>query len=244
MTQPQSLTFLCRFIVLLACLTISAEAFAQHEYRIKLYQHTSSLETVYQRPSANGPEAKSGDKHVTMGTFSLAFNMISLRGNFHHELEIFMPEIKRKAQNVQFPFNYDLTRFADVADVVSTYSFRYEINTDITNVTKRFWLNVGAAVNPYHIEIQNTPREMRALDVERNVRYTGARFNIIPRVSCQLTDRLNLELNIPVNVFEIRRAKVDAHTPNLSLTPQATTSTEHTFFDNIYTVRFGVAYTL
>jgi hypothetical protein len=242
MTHPQSPTFLCRFIALLACLTISAGAFAQHEYRIKLYQHTSSLETVYQRPSSGGSDVKSGDRHFTTGTFSVAFNIISLRGGFHHELELFMPQIDRSAQDIQFPRNFGLSRSTLTTDVISAYSFRYEINQDITNVTKRFVLNLGLAVNPYHIDMEFKPRERNVF--ERNVQITGATINIIPRVSCQLTDRLSLELNVPVNVFDLYKIKQRVDNPGLSIRSQSNGGTEHTFFQDVYTVRFGVAYTL
>jgi hypothetical protein len=237
------LTSLCRFVVLLACLTISAGAFAQHEYRIKLYQHTSSLETVYQRQSGGTTSEKSGDRHFTTGTFSVAFNMVSLRGGFHHEVEIFMPEIDRSAQNIQFPRNFGLTPNALTRDVVSTYAARYEINQDITNVTKRFVLNLGLAVNPYHIEMEFHPREGKAV-YNRNVRITGANINIIPRVSWQLTDRLSLEVNVPVNVFGIYRSKQHVDNPQISKASQTNAGTEHKFFEDIYTMRFGVAYTL
>ncbi|MBT1709818.1 hypothetical protein KK062_16355 [Fulvivirgaceae bacterium PWU5] len=240
--MTQSLTFLCRFIVLLAFLTISAGAFAQHEYRIKLYQHTSSLETVYQRPSSAVPDEKSGDRHFTTGTFSVAFSIISLRGGFHHEFELFVPQIDRSAQGIQFPRNFGLSRSALTTDVISAYSFRYEINQDITNVTKRFVLNLGLAVNPYHINMEFKPHERNVF--ERNVQITGATINIIPRVSCQLTDRLSLELNVPVNVFDIYRSKQRIDNPGASLRAQTNAGTEHTFFQDIYTVRFGVAYTL
>jgi hypothetical protein len=242
MTYPQSLTFLCRFIVLLACLTISAGAFAQHEYRIKLYQHTSSLETVYQRPSSGGPDQKSGDRHFTTGTFSVAFNVISLRGNFHHELEIFMPQINRSAQGIQFPRNFELSRNPSTNDVISAYSFRYEVNQDITNVTKRFVLNLGAAINPYHIEMKFNPLENKVYN--SGARITGATFNIIPRVSYQLTDRLSFELNVPVNVFDIYRVRHHTDNPTISKDAQSKTGTEHMFFNDIYTVRFGIGYTL
>jgi hypothetical protein len=236
------LTSLCRYVALLICLTISAGALAQHEYRVKLYQHTSSLETVYQRPGLNGPEAKTGDRHFTTGTFSVAFNLISLRGNFHHELEIFMPQINRSAQDIQFPRSYDLSRSTMTNDVISAYSFRYEINQDITNVTKRFVLNLGAAINPYHIEMEFKPRENRVYD--RTVRMTGATINIIPRISYQLTDRLSVELNVPVNVYDIYRVKQHVDNPVISKDAQTRSGTERTFFPDLYTVRFGVAYTL
>jgi hypothetical protein len=240
--MTQSLTFLCRFIVLLACLTISAGAFAQHEYRIKLYQHTSSLETVYQYQSGGATSEKSGGRHLTTGTFSVAFNLVSLRGGFHHEVEIFMPEINRSAQNIQFPKNFGLSQSALTRDVISTYAARYEINQDITNVTKRFVLNLGLAVNPYHIEMEFNPRESNVYN--RNVRVTGANFNIIPRVSWQLTDRLSLELNVPVNVLDVYRVKHHVDNPVISKDAQTNTGKEHKFFEDIYTVRFGVAYTL
>ncbi|MCD9016825.1 hypothetical protein [Parachryseolinea silvisoli] len=240
--MTQSLTFLCRFVVLLACLTISAGAFAQHEYRIKLYQHTSSLETVYQYQSDGATSEKSGDRHFTTGTFSVAFNLVSLRGGFHHEVEIFMPEIDRSAQNIQFPKNFGLSQSARTRDVISTYAARYEINQDITNVTKRFVLNLGLAVNPYHIEMEFNPREGNVYN--RNVRVTGANINIIPRVSWQLTDRLSLELNVPVNVFNVYRSKQHVDNPILPKEGQTNAGTEHKFFEDIYTVRFGVAYTL
>jgi hypothetical protein len=235
-----SLTFLCRFVVLLSCLTISAGALAQHEYRIKLYQHTSSLETVYQYN--NTTSEKSGDRHFTTGTFSVAFNMVSLRGGFHHEVEIFIPEINRSAQDIQFPGNFELRRSTLTNDVISAYAFRYEINQDITNVTKRFVLNVGLAVNPYHIDMEFKPRESNVF--HRDVSITGAHFNIIPRVSWQLTERLSIELNVPVNVFDIYRIKQRVDNPGFSLRSQSNAGTEHTFFEDIYTVRFGVAYTL
>jgi hypothetical protein len=240
--MTHSLTFLCRFVVLLACLTISAGAFAQREYRIKLYQHTSSLETVYQYQSGGATSEKSRDRHFTTGTFSVAFNVVSLRGGFHHELEIFVPEINRSAQNVQFPKNFGLSQSVLTRDVISAYAARYEINQDITNVTKRFVLNLGLAVNPYHIEMEFSPREGNVYD--RNVRVTGTNINIIPRVSWQLTDRFSLELNVPVNIFNVYRSKRHVDNPILPKEGQTNVGTEHKFFENIYTVRFGVAYTL
>lgn len=231
--MTRSLTSLCRYIVLLACLTISFGAFAQQEYRAKVYQHTSWRRSVYQREGVNN------SRDVSTGTFSVAFNVISLKGNFHHELEIFVPEINRPANHIQFATDYNLSHAKATKDVVSAYSFRYEINQDITNVTKRFVLNLGAGINPYYVEIDRKPADPSYYSV--HVKYTGATINLIPRVSCNLSERLSVELSMPLHIVDFRKESQRIDSP---LLPGSTNSTKRKFFDDIYTVRFGLAYVL
>ena len=65
---------------------------------------------------------------------------------------------------------------------------------------------------------------------------------IIPRVEYKLSRHFSVDLNVPVNVYNLRYGKMQIQNPSIPVAHQTSDAFYHLFFDHVYTIRLGVMY--
>lgn len=212
--------------------------FAQREFGIKIYQNTDFFETVYDDYTLDISEQI---RNVNFSRVSLAFDIRSKKG-YTHEIELFIPEIRKSLNHVQFPMNYEFRKGDDFTGVVSTASVRYELNKSLTNEDKRFTFLLGAGINPYYVHIEYEPYNL--FDFYTSQQLYGFSLNVIPRINYRLGQRLNMDLNIPLKVYDLLGETKRTNNPNIPIRDQRNTDWDHTLFETAYTIRLGLMYRL
>jgi hypothetical protein len=98
----------------------------------------------------------------------------------------------------------------------------------------------GVGVNPYYTKAEYFP--LTPVTYYRYLKKYGASLNVIPRVSYAISTKVRLDLNIPLKFFDLREEEQKIENPAIPIRYQTNGGLVHPFFENIYTIRFGVAY--
>ena len=152
------------------------------------------------------------------------------------------PEVSKSVENVKFPWNHEFRVSNDFTSEFSAYALRYEINRDIYEISDRFSFNVGAALNPYFIDIDYSPTVETVVYYEKLV--AGVSLNVIPRLYIKLSDHFCIDVNLPLKIYDVWRAVDDIQNPSIPRKYQKHTDTKGDFFMNAYTARLAIVYKL
>lgn len=223
-------------LFLLLALGSTLAAFGQKSFGIKLYQNTDFFESEI---SSFDTRTKTTVQHVNFTRFSIAFN-ITTKKNFIHEVEVFIPEVQKNLDNVQFPMNYVLKESSNVEGQGSSISLRYEISKTLTNSDNRLKFNAGAGINPYYVLIEYLPTVSNIYFSSNQ--YYGAAINIVPRMLYDVNRHFCLELSVPLKVYDLRFDKWNVRNPAIPISQQTMTSHSSIFFESAYTIRLGLTY--
>ncbi|HEY0769159.1 MAG TPA: hypothetical protein VGD31_02420 [Sphingobacteriaceae bacterium] len=225
--MKQTLTF----ALALSCLT----SFAQRQFSIKVYQNTDTYNLIVAEPWKN--QTSETRRVVGFSRFSMA---LTLEKEFIHELELFLPEFGKAADDLQFPMHRKITKGPRFQSQASAYSFRYELTKSLTRGNSPLGLSLGAGLHPYYVQIDYTPTVSVAYPSTRS--WFGAGIVITPRITYDITKRLYLDLNVPLRVFDYQYNKEHIRNPAIPLRQQVNAFLKYRFFDDVYTLRFGIAY--
>lgn len=215
----------------------AAAASGQKSFGVKIYQNTDIFDITYHEGGINTTTVNK----TNFNRISLALNL-KTKSSLIHELELFIPEISRSLDNIQYPMDYDLRKGDTFEGEVTSYSIRYEISKRLTDETKRFGFNLGAGINPYYLYLQYFPNVETTFYASSEL--YGFAMNIIPRLEYKISNRFHLDLNIPFKVYDLRGEKVRILNPSIPIRQQTSKEGDQIFFESAYTIRLGLKYTL
>jgi hypothetical protein len=211
-------------------------AFAQKETSIKIYQNTDRFQTVVNESWKNQITT------IDVLNFNRLSVALSIKKWLSHEVELFLPEISKPVEHIKIPMNYEIKKDPRFEGTGSSFSLRYEIGKFLTKEQKQVRFAMAAGVNPYYLKIDYEPNVTTAYPSYN--RTYGASFNIIPRFTFDITERLFLDLNIPLKLFDLQMNKTHIRNPAIPIRQQINEYLETKFFENAYTIRLGLAYSL
>ena len=110
----------------------------------------------------------------------------------------------------------------------SSYSLRYELSKRLTNESKRFGLYIGAGINPYYVHLEYIPNDETTY--YWSTKLYGFALNFVPRISYKISRRFNVDLNVPLKVYDLRVEKNQVNNPAIPIRQQTTESGCITFF--------------
>jgi hypothetical protein len=213
-------------------------SFGQQGFAVKIYQNTDLFKVKYTDRTLG----------TTTTTDHLNFSRISIAGTLHtrndfvHELELFIPEINESLDDIKYPMNYEFRKGDTFEGQATTYSFRYEFGKAWTSESRKFGFFLGAGINPYYTHIEYTPEN--EFTYYSSTKVYGGAFNVIPRVNYKLSRRINIEINVPLKVYDLRWEKNRVDNPAIPIRQQQTEDFDDIFFESAYTIRFGLIYLL
>jgi hypothetical protein len=225
-------------LALLLFIAISIYSPAQNTVGIKVYQNTDAFETQFYE---TGPRTYTKVDNLHFSRISLALDFKTKKG-LVHEFEILVPEFSKAPEKVMFPLNYEFRRGLTIEGNVSTLSFRYEINKTLTDKSRPFAFILGGGINPYFIDIRYEPKD--AMTYQWLTKLYGFSFNITPRIQYKLNGRFSIDLNVPLKIYDLSKEDNWVKNPSIPISQQKKDETSNTFFENVYTVRLGLMYTL
>ena len=157
-----------------------------------------------------------------------------------HEIEFFIPEISKSLDDIQYPMNYEFRKDVTFDGEGTSYSLRYELSKTLTDESKRFGFAIGAGINPYYVHLEYIP------NVETTYYWStqlyGFALNFIPRINYKISRRFNIDLNVPLKIYDLRLEKNEVANPAIPIRQQNTNGSDHIFFESAYTIRLGLAY--
>lgn len=138
--------------------------------------------------------------------------------------------------------DYKLRKDETFDGVFSSYSFRYELSKNFTNETKRLGFGIGGGINPYYVHIEYIPSTEAAF--YSSTEFYGFVVNLTPRISYKLSNRFDIDLNVPIKIYDLRWEKIQVDNPAIPIRYQTFVDIDNIFFENAYTMRLGVQYRL
>lgn len=226
--------------ILLTALSISSMicSFGQKNIGIKIHQNTDLFEAKYYE-SITGELTRFNN--VNFNRISFAVNIDTKQG-YTHEIELLIPELLKPLDNIQFPLNYEFRKGATFEGQASSYSLRYELSKTLTNQTKRFCFNLGLGINPYYVHLEYIP------NVETTFYWStklyGLVLNMVPRIKYKISQRIGIDLNVPLKIYDLRGEKNRIKNPAMPINRQTNKENNNIFFESAYTIRLGVMYRL
>jgi hypothetical protein len=225
------------FIVLLT-LAGSIVVFGQRSFGIKIYQNTDIFDSEVTDTDA---KTKTTVHNVNAGRFTIALNLVS-KNKMIHEIELFIPEVSKSLDNMQYPMDYNFRKSYRIEGKGSSYSLRYELSKMVTKEDKRLRFSGGVGVNPYYVHLEYFP--LNTQTYYSSSRLYGAAINIIPRLTFDLAQGFYLDLSVPLKVYDLRVDEFQVNNPAIPVEQQISTDYNSIFFENAYTIRLGLAYTI
>jgi len=225
--------------IVLTALSISSMicSFGQNNIGIKIYQNTDLFETQYE--SRFGQVTKV--ENVNISRISMAVDIETKKG-YTHELEFLIPEISKSLDDVQFPLNYEFRKDQTFDGYADSFSLRYELSKTLTNKARRFAFLLGVGINPYYVHIEYEP------NVETTYYWStklyGFALNVTPRIKYKLSQRFSIDLNVPLKIYDLRGERNRVKNPAIPIRQQTFNDNNSIFFENVYTLRFGLMYKL
>ncbi|HEX6890859.1 MAG TPA: hypothetical protein VF141_09200, partial [Chryseolinea sp.] len=70
----------------------------------------------------------------------------------------------------------------------------------------------------------------------------GFVLNFTPRVNYNISRRFNVDLNVPLKIYDLRGEKNEVNNPAIPIRQQTTNDVDHIFFESAYTIRLGLEY--
>lgn len=229
------------FVSLLLLLLFSPSAFAQKETGAKLYWNIDYFHI--NSPSMDSPFGPlQRTSRTGFDRFSIAFDFSSKKRT--HEIEIFLPEFNKTFDRVKIPVEHYFWYESDqVTQQVDSYSFRYEFRKQLTNVEKPLSFSLGVAFNPYFVNTDLEPKiaNYRA-PVDKHL--YGGGIALIPQVKYRLNEKVQLDVGFVFKIYEYQYSHLRIRNPTTPERQQKSATQHHTFFENNYTLRFGLYYKL
>jgi hypothetical protein len=140
---------------------------------------------------------------------------------------------------VEHHFWYESDR---VTQQVDSYSFRYEFRKQLTNFEKPLSISLGAGFNPYFVNTDLIPEANYRAPVD--IHLYGGGIALIPQVKYRLNEKAYLDLGFVFKIYEYQYLWTRIVNPTISYKQQQSYKQYNTFFEDNYTLRFGVYYKL
>jgi hypothetical protein len=151
------------------------------------------------------------------------------------------PKYQNQFITSKFPLDFEFNDREGVKKLVSTYSFRYELSK-LFKPTSTISFGSGIGANPYFTKTEYEPTNPNA--IYSNSKIFGFSLNLIPRINFKVSERIQLDLNIPFKLYDFRFEDVSNRNPAIPVRQQRNTNLSHVFAAPSFTMRFGVAFLL
>jgi hypothetical protein len=226
-----------KHFLLFAFIVISTFSVAQNKTGLKIYHNTDIFNVEYKHRYNTTPQTTSEQK-INFNRFSIAVDIPSRR--FIHELEVFIPEISKSVERAQYPFDSQFTLNDAYDDSFYSFALRYEITKQITKDKSPLSFSVGAGLNPGFTVAIYDP--LAPTVYSQTHKTFSVSLNLIPRISYAISKKISLDLNVPLKVYDFRFLFWEVENPNIPYNMQKQDETQHVFFEDVYTIRFGIQY--
>jgi hypothetical protein len=228
-----------RIYVLVILVICFHGSLSQVKIGIKAYQNTDIFNLTYYTDAGFSQSLESVSNKVNFNRFSLALQ-IATKNKLAHEIEFMIPELSKSTDNPQFPFSYKLNTSPSAYNSITTISVRYTIFKTIYSLGGLNF-DLGIGLNPYYILQESLSKVPSRFD--SHLKYYGASFNITPEVKFKIRHNLHLDLSLPVKIYDLSSETFHISNPAIPINQQTISEkTKSTFFDKVYTVRFGMLY--
>ena len=123
---------------------------------------------------------------------------------------------------------------------ISTFEigFRYDYNFALSKNIKAIKPYLGVSTSLDYTNEINEPKVTSAFNSNGNKLISN--LGIVPRLIWSLSPIIFLDLNIPINIFQVEYSQYIIHNPSLPLEQQKNRNTQTTFFPINYEVRLGI----
>jgi hypothetical protein len=211
---------------------------AQERKSLKIYQNTDIFRVSY-RNSWTGELRKSSI--ISFSRISLGLDLSSGEG-YKHEIEVFIPEVKKPFDRAGFPMNYEFMEHPYYNGYVSSYSMRYVVRKAMGDRAKKLKVNLGLGLNPYYIN----SKYLSTITEDAFVKDSkfGAVLDGVPEIEYKIGERLSLIASVPVKIFDLQRQLTHWYHPDLSIRERKDTDVKGIFFESSFTIRLGLMYAL
>jgi hypothetical protein len=226
-----------KHFLLFGFIVISSFAAAQNKTGLKIYHNTDIFNVEYKHRYNTTPPTTS-ERKINFNRFSIAVDIPSRR--FIHELEIFIPEISKRVERAQFPFDSQFMSYDELDDSFYSFALRYELIKQISKSKGPLSFSVGAGLNPGFTVAIYDPLVPSVFSQTHKT--FSVSLNLIPRISYAISKKISLELNVPVKVYDFRFLFREVENPQIPYKQQRQEETQHVFFEDVYTIRFGIQY--
>jgi hypothetical protein len=221
---------------LLAILSLAASA--QQRWGIKVYHNTDLFSKDYY-DEVNDQYRDTRDLHNDR--FSIALQIQPTK-TLSHEIELFIPQVNKLPEDISFPINYEFRESEFLDTEVDAYSVRYELIERISKKNKPITFHSGFGVNPYYVNVDYTRNTPNVSVYDSHTSYFGFSFTVVPRAVISLTDRLKLDIDIPVRVYTLRVENYKTDNPAVPSDRQESQEVRHKFLESVYTLRVGLSF--
>ncbi|MGC3947382.1 MAG: hypothetical protein QM762_23180 [Chryseolinea sp.] len=211
-------------------------SFGQRSFGVKIYQNTDFFDAEI---TDTDTRTQTTVHNVNANRFSVALNLFSKR-RVIHELELFIPEVSKSLDNMQYPMVYDLKKGSSISGKGTSYSVRYELSRTLTREDKRLKFSGGVGINPYYVHLEYLP--LNTYTYYADSRLYGAAVNITPHLTFDLTPRFCLDLSVPIKVYDFRANEYQVRNPAIPIEQQISKNYSSIFFESAYTIRLGISY--
>lgn len=213
-------------------------AFGQQGQSFKLYQNTDifQLYCISLHPREETKQVK-----VNFSRISLAFVFHSRKRSFH-EVELQIPEFSKPIEKLDFPLEYIIFKGESFDQTANSFSFRYEFGKLLGDKSKPINFLLSTGINPYYVQLEYVPNIPN--DFYRLTTYYGFALNATPRLYFKLNRRFNIDLNLPIRIYNFQKATYRIDNPILPVRQQRLMETNHLFLEPVYTLRLGLMWHL
>jgi hypothetical protein len=157
-------------------------------------------------------------------------------------VEIQIPEFSKPIEKLDFPLNYTFLKREQFEETGSSYSLRYEYGKFLGDKEKPINFLLSAGINPYYVQLEYTPDLSNGIYSAET--YYGFALNATPRLYFKLNRHFNIDLNLPLRIYNFQKAYYRQDNPILPERQQRVTKTNHLFFEPVYTIRLGLMWHL
>lgn len=214
---------------------ITSTLFAQRKTGITIYQNTDFFNTSF---TYYGPNRTETEQRSNFNRLSVAIDFPYQK--FVHEIEVFVPEFSKELDRIQYPFNYSFRSDTDWEQSFSSFAFRYEIVKQITKKNGPLLVSFGIAINPSYTITKSIRKGGFVFPATDKI--FAASLNFIPRLTYVLSERIHINLNVPIKTYDFQYFHQYVENPNVPIDDQKDSNTEHVFFEDVFTIRFGLTY--
>ncbi len=225
------------YLSIITILLCNSFSMGQEKFRVIIYQNTDIFDITSTDYDVS-PSITSTTSQANFNRISFGFQITSKKG-LKHQIELMIPEVSKKAGDGQLPFNYQLFKRQQSNSSTTAISFRYEVNKSLYSF-KNFSLSLGLGLSPYYIFEERKSYSPDFFDSYLE-RY-GAFFNFIPCITYKATNRFGLEISFPLVIYNFYNVEHHVANPVIPIRMQTNGGFEDKFFDNVYSLRFGVSY--
>jgi len=121
-------------------------------------------------------------------------------------------------------------------------NIRYEYGLNLIKINKQHQLSIAASVEPYIRFNKFVPRVSTSFPNQLTT--LGSKLHLIPRATFTLSDRLFLDVNIPVEIVDVHRFRSYNDNPTYTEEQKTYTDTRSKFLDSVFRFRVGLGFNL